>query len=132
MVNIKKIELNLPKGGPYSHCLKVGEFIYISGQVGNVNSETGEMESKDIESQTKETLEKIKNLLIAANSSVSKIIKLTVFMKDIKGFQKMNKVYQEFFNENGVTNTYPTRSTVEVSDLVKKDMLIEIDCIAIA
>ncbi|MFX1567659.1 MAG: RidA family protein [Promethearchaeota archaeon] len=125
MVDIEKV---FPEGatvaGPYSPGVKVGNFIFVSGQ----GPAGGAM---DIEDQTETALEKIKEIIEAAGSSILNIVKITVFMKNINDFTKMNKTYKDFFEKNGVTEIFPTRSTVEVSNFPVPGMLIEIDAIAI-
>ena len=125
MVDIDRV---FPEGatvaGPYSPGVKVGNLIFISGQV-------PALLTSDIKEQTQSTLEKIKEIIEAAGGSISNIVKTTIFMKDIKEFTKMNKTYKEFFEKNGVTETFPARSTVEVSNFPLLGMLIEIEAIAV-
>jgi len=124
MVNIKKINPGTPVAGPYSPGIKVGNTIYISGQ----GPAPG---TKDITQQTKTTLENIKKIIEAAGGTISDIVKTTVFLKNIQDFRKMNKAYESFFNENGVSETFPARTTIEISNLPLATMLIEIDAIAV-
>jgi 2-iminobutanoate/2-iminopropanoate deaminase len=62
---------------------------------------------------------------------VSNIVKITIFLKNVKDFTEMNEAYKKFFEENGVTDKFPARSTVEVSNLPLTGILLEIDAIAV-
>jgi len=109
--------------GPYSQAIDTGTFIYTSGQI-PVNPSTGEVVDGGIEQQTAQVLENLKNVLEAAGSSLSKVIKTTVFIKDMNSFSVVNEVYKEYFTE-----PYPARSCVEVARL-PKDVLVEIEAVA--
>jgi len=109
--------------GPYSQAIDTGTFIYTSGQI-PVNPSTGEVVDGGIEQQTAQVLENLKNVLEAAGSSLSKVIKTTVFIKDMNNFSTMNEVYKSYFTE-----PYPARSCVEVARL-PKDVLVEIEAVA--
>ena len=113
-----------PVAGPYSPGIKIGNNIYISGQ-------GWAEESSDISKQTYQTLNNIKKIVNSAGGKVSHIVATTVYLKSIEDFDKMNSTYKKFFEDNGVTKGFPARSTVEVSNLPKAAMLIEIDAIAI-
>ncbi|WP_072985528.1 RidA family protein [Clostridium cavendishii] len=108
--------------GPYSQGIKMGDFIFTSGQI-PLNPETGKMPD-DIKAQTEQSLKNVKAILEEAGSSLDKVIKTTVFLKDMNDFAFMNDVYATFFNENP-----PARSAVEVARL-PKDAKIEIEAIA--
>jgi 2-iminobutanoate/2-iminopropanoate deaminase len=109
--------------GPYSQGIIFDKFIFCSGQIG-INPKTGDLE-KDIQSQTKQAIMNLKAILEAGGSSLEKVIKTTVYLKNISDFQLMNEIYGKFFNKNK-----PTRATIEVSNL-PKGALIEIEAIAI-
>ncbi len=109
--------------GPYSAALKVGDFIYCSGQTG-LNSETNELVDGGLEAQTRQVLGNLKNVLEAAGTDLSHVVKTTVFLKDMADFQKMNAIYGEFFTEN-----FPARSTIQVAGLPKNG-LVEIELVA--
>ena len=109
--------------GPYSQGYEVNGFIFSSGQI-PVNPETGEI-PEGIEAQATQSLKNVKAIVEAAGSSMEKVIKTTVFMKDMNDFGKMNAIYATFFTEG----QYPSRSAVEVARL-PKDVLIEIEVIA--
>jgi 2-iminobutanoate/2-iminopropanoate deaminase len=125
MVDIEKI---YPEGatvvGPYSPALKAGNLLFVSGQ-GPAQGTT------EIKEQTKTTLESIKKIIEAAGGMVSNIVKITIFLKNVKDFTEMNEAYKKFFEENGVTDKFPARSTVEVSNLPLTGILLEIDAIAV-
>ena len=123
MANIEYFNPGTPVAGPYTPGVKVGNLIFVSGQgpaAGTTN----------IKEQTLTALENIKKILEVAGSEVSKIVKVSVFLKNIKDFGKMNREYREFFENNGVNENFPARTTVEVANLPAAGMLIEIDAIA--
>lgn len=101
--------------GPYSPAVKVGDFLFISGQLG-LNPETMELSGDEIESQTRTALENLLNIARNAGYDSTDIIQCTVYLKDINDFAKMNLIYGGFFAEG----KYPTRTTVEVSNLPRK------------
>ncbi|KAF9505902.1 hypothetical protein BS47DRAFT_1305962, partial [Hydnum rufescens UP504] len=109
--------------GPYSQAIKAGPFVYLSGVI-PVHPESGEVVEGGIEEQTKKVLSNMKNVLQAAGSSPSQVVKTSCFVKNMNDFAKFNAVYGEFFGTHK-----PARSTVEVARL-PKDVLIEIECIA--
>ncbi len=116
---------NAPKPiGPYSQAVKVGNTIYLSGQI-PIDPHTNEVVLGDIATQTKRVLDNIKAVLEAAGYSLSDVVKVTVFLKDLKLFNEFNEVYGEYFKDKP-----PARTTVEVSNL-PKGVLIEIDAIAV-
>jgi len=123
MADKEYINPGTPVAGPYSPGIKVGNLIFVSGQGPDAGTKT-------IKEQTRSELENIKKIVEAAGGKVSDIVKVTVFMTDINDFGKMNRTYQKFFEENGVSGNFPTRSTVEVSKFAATTMLVEIDAIA--
>lgn len=119
-----KVE-NGPKAiGPYSTAVKVGETIYISGQLPIDNS--GEIVSSDISSQAKQCFENLEKVLHSVNLKLDHVVKSTVYLSNFDDFQKMNQMYALYFG-----HPYPARTCIEVSRL-PKDALIEIDAIAVA
>ena len=117
---------NAPKAlGPYSQALKTGGFIFTSGQI-PINPATDSIEAVTIEDQTRQVITNLKNVLEAAGSSLSKVVKTTVFIKDMGDFAALNGVYAEMFGD-----TRPARSCVEVARL-PKDVKVEIECVALA
>ncbi|MEA4987386.1 MAG: RidA family protein [Anaerovorax sp.] len=110
--------------GPYAQGNIFGNLIFASGQI-PLNPETGAIVEGGIEEQTKQSLSNIKAILEEAGSSMDKVIKTTVFIKNMDDFAAMNAVYGTFFTEGA----YPSRSAVEVARL-PKDALVEIEVIA--
>jgi 2-iminobutanoate/2-iminopropanoate deaminase len=111
--------------GPYSQAVKVGNLLYTSGQL-PINAATGEFLNSDIKVATTQSLDNIKVVLEAAGTTLDKVVKTLVFLKDMNDFAEMNEVYSQYFKENP-----PARSCVQVAKL-PKDALIEIEVIAIA
>ena len=108
--------------GPYSQGIKIGDMVFTSGQI-PVNPATGEIVT-EIKAATKQSLENVKAILEEAGSSLDKVVKVVVFIKDMNDFAAVNEVYAEYFSDNK-----PARSCVEVARL-PKDSLIEIEAIA--
>ncbi len=113
--------------GPYSQAIKIGNFVFCSGQV-PIIPETSTLEPADIQIQTRRVLKNITAVLEAAGSSPKKIVKTTVFLTDLKNFEVFNKEYEAFFNQIG-ESVYPARSTIEISALPRGAM-VEIEAIA--
>ena len=111
--------------GPYSQGVEGSGIIITSGQL-PIEPETGEIVQGDMAAQTRQSLENVKAVLVAAGADMNDVIKTTVFLKDINNFAIMNSVYTEFFPEG----QYPARSAVEVARL-PKDVLVEIEAIAV-
>lgn len=109
--------------GPYSHCVKAGNTYYVCGQV-PFHPISGEVVGTTIEEQATQTLANLNAVLDAANLSISDIAKTTVFLTNFGDFAKFNEVYANFMGEHR-----PARVCVEVSTIVKKGCLIEIDAI---
>lgn len=109
--------------GPYSQANKFGNLVITSGQL-PIDMVTGAF-PEGIEAQTKASLENVKTILENAGSSMDKVLKTTVFLKDINDFAAMNGVYATFFSEG----SYPSRSAIEVARL-PKDALVDIEAIA--
>jgi 2-iminobutanoate/2-iminopropanoate deaminase len=116
---------NAPKAiGPYEQAIKVGEFVYASGQI-PLDPQTGNVVEGDIKTQTRRAMENLKAVLEAAGSSLDRVVKTTVFLKNIGDFAVMNEVYAEYLGA-----AKPARSTVAVADL-PRGALVEIDLIAL-
>jgi len=124
MLDIEIINPGTPVAGPYNPGIKAGNLLFISGQ-GSAQSE------ENIKEQTLDTLNKIKIIIEAGGGKISNIVNTTVFLKNINDFSEMNGVYKKFFNDNGVLESYPSRATVEVSNLPFPSMLVEISAIAV-
>jgi 2-iminobutanoate/2-iminopropanoate deaminase len=108
--------------GPYSQAVKAGGFLFASGQI-PLNPATGEVVEGGIVEQTRRALDNITALLASQGLTLEKVVKTTVFLKDLNDFQEMNAIYAEYFTAN-----YPARSTVQVAKL-PKDVKIEIEVI---
>jgi 2-iminobutanoate/2-iminopropanoate deaminase len=109
--------------GPYSSALRVGEWLFISGQT-PLDPATSQMIDGDVAAQTRRVLQSIGALLEAGGLSYAAVAKTTVFLADMNDFAAMNDVYRTFFSE-----PYPARSTVQAARL-PRDARIEIDVIA--
>lgn len=110
--------------GPYNQCVVVAPFVYTAGQIA-LDPKTGQMILGGVKEQSKQVLTNLKAIIEGAGSSLEKVIKCTVFLKDMNDFSAMNEVYAQFFS----SPTAPARSTVQVSRL-PKDALIEIEAVA--
>ena len=122
---MKTISTNLaPKAiGPYSQAIKVGNFVYTSGQL-PIDPVTGAFPEGGIKEQTRQSLSNVKAILEEAGLTMSDVVKTTVFLADMNDFADMNSVYAEFFCE-----PYPARSAVAVKTLPKNAM-VEIEVVA--
>lgn len=111
--------------GPYSQGIFAsGSFVYTAGQI-PLDPQTGQLIGNDIKTQTRQVFNNLKGILEQAGTSLSNVVKTTVFLKDMNDFAGMNEVYAEFFSNN-----YPARTTVEVARL-PKDAKVEIEAIAV-
>ena len=111
--------------GPYSQAIRAGGMLYLSGQLA-LDPSTGQFLAEDIKTQTRRVLQNLAAVLEAAGSSMDRVLKTTVFLKDMNDFGAMNEEYQSFFRE-----LPPARSTVQVARL-PRDALVEIELIALA
>jgi 2-iminobutanoate/2-iminopropanoate deaminase len=110
--------------GPYSQAILVNGMVFCAGQT-PIDPATGNLVDGGIEAQTHQALKNIGAVLRAAGSDYAKVVKTTVFLKDMNDFAVMNGIYATYFAESP-----PARSTVEVARL-PKDCLFEIECIAV-
>ena len=108
--------------GPYVQATKLGEMLFTSGVI-PVNPATGEIPST-VEEQARQAFSSLKALIEASGSSIEKVVKTTLFIKNMDDFAKINAIYAEVFAE-----PYPCRSCVEVARL-PKDVLLEIEAVA--
>jgi 2-iminobutanoate/2-iminopropanoate deaminase len=113
--------------GPYSQAVESGEMIYTSGQI-PLDPATGQLVEGGIREQTARVLENLKAVLAAVRSDLSRVVKATVYLKNMSDFAGMNEVYATYLAPEG--SVAPARSTVEVARL-PKDALVEIDVIAL-
>jgi len=109
--------------GPYSQAVVANGWVFLSGQI-PLDPATNQIITGDIAAQTERVLENLKSVLAAAGSSLERVVKTTVYLKDMGEFAKMNEVYGRYFASNA-----PARATVEAARL-PRDVSVEIDCIA--
>ena len=109
--------------GPYSQAIRVGDFVYTSGQL-PIDPSTGAFPDGGIKEQTRQALQNVKAILEEVGLSMANVVKTTVFLADMNDFAEMNSVYAEFFKE-----PYPARSAVAVKTL-PKNALVEIEVVA--
>jgi len=115
---------NAPQAiGPYSQAIKTDTFVFCSGCI-PMDPTTMTVHATGIEEQTSQVLRNMTAILEAAGTNLKKVVKTTVFLKDMADFQQMNTVYARFFDTHK-----PARSTIQVARL-PLDVLVEIECIA--
>ena len=110
--------------GTYNQAILTGNLLFTSGQIA-INPLTGKLVDGDAKPQTEMIFKNIMAILNKANLDKKHIVKLNVFLINLKDFEKVNQAFKSFFNDN----SYPARTTVEVSRL-PMDALVEIDCVA--
>ncbi len=110
--------------GPYSQAVVVNGLVYTSGQIGLLPN--GELVADDVESQAHQVMKNLFYVLEAANAHFNDVVKTTIFLEDMRDFDKVNAIYAHYFGSHK-----PVRSTVAVRSL-PKNVKIEIDCIALA
>lgn len=110
--------------GPYAQAIKANGFVFLSGQIA-LDPRTGQMVGQDIKTQTRRVMDNVKAVLEEAGSSLAKVVKCTVFLKDMNDFGPMNEEYGSYFKE-----LPPARSTLQAAKL-PRDALVEIDAIAV-
>ncbi|CAO3632335.1 unnamed protein product [Mucor fragilis] len=110
--------------GPYAQAIKANGFVYTSGQVA-LNPATGKVVEGEVKEQTKQVFLNLTEVLKAAGSSLEKVVKTTVFLRDMNDFATMNEVYASFFPTH-----QPARSAVQVARL-PLDVAVEIECVAL-
>ena len=111
--------------GPYSQAIRSSGFVFVSGQVA-IDPTTQQVISGDVAAQTERVLRNLAAILKGAGTGLEKVVRSTVFLKNMGDFAAMNEVYGRYF-----PSAPPARSTVEVARL-PKDVLVEIDVIALA
>ena len=109
--------------GPYSQAVKVGGFVFCSGQI-PIDPKTGNFVSEEVSEQTEQVLKNLNAVLEAAETNLNNVVKTTVFLADMNDFTAMNEVYARYFSENK-----PARATVQAARL-PRDARVEIECIA--
>ena len=111
--------------GPYSQAIKANGFVFISGQIA-IDPASGQIIAGDVAAQTERVLKNLEAILKAAGTGLEKVVRTTVFLKNMGDFAAMNEVYGRFWK-----SAPPARSTVEVARL-PRDVAVEIDIIALA
>ena len=109
--------------GPYSQAIRIGDLLFVSGQV-PIDPSTGAIVEGDISVQARQSLNNLKAILNAAGTNMGAVVKTTVFLADMNDFAAMNEVYAQFFQE-----PFPARSAVQVGRL-PKDAKVEIAAVA--
>jgi len=112
--------------GPYTQAIRSGDFLFMSGQIA-LDPATGQIVSGGITEQTERAVANIRAVLEKAGLSFANVVKVTVFLTDLRDFAGMNEVYARAFAADGMTA--PARTTVQVAALPKNG-LVEIECIA--
>ena len=113
--------------GPYSQAIKAAGLVFASGQI-PIDPASGEVIAGDAAAQTERVMQNVVALLEAAGTNLSKVVKSTVFLKNMSDFAAMNQVYGKYITAAGAVP--PARSTVEVARL-PKDVLVEVEVVAI-
>ena len=116
---------NAPKAiGPYSQAVLAGNTLYCSGQIA-INPKSGALNTANITTETNQVMQNLEAVLSEAEMNFDNVVKCSIFLKDMKQYTDVNKVYAEYFNENP-----PAREAVEVS-VLPRNVNIEISLIAI-
>jgi 2-iminobutanoate/2-iminopropanoate deaminase len=123
-----------PAIGPYAQGVKVGDTIYVSGQL-PIEPKTGRLVTGSIGAQTERVLLNLRAIIEEGGATMEDIVKITIYLKDLSNFEEVNRVYQLFFPYSDDPTSLsqslpPARATVEVSRL-PKDAEIEMDAIAV-
>jgi 2-iminobutanoate/2-iminopropanoate deaminase len=128
-MQVTKIQTNEAPAaiGPYSQAIRVGQFLYASGQI-PLDPKTGEIVGTTIQEQTERVLQNIQAVLASAGASLANIVKTTVFLTSMSNFAAMNAVYARYFAETD--GQLPARSTVAVAEL-PRNALVEIEYVAV-
>ena len=122
----QKIHTNLAPAaiGPYSQAIRVGDTVYLSGQI-PLDPQSMMLVANDIKRQATQAFMNLQAVAIAAKGDLSKVVKLTIYLIDLKHFAVVNEVITQFFQE-----PYPARATIQVSAL-PKEALIEVDAVMV-
>lgn len=113
-----------PAIGPYSPAVRVGNFLFLSGQI-PLDPASGQLVEGDIRAQTTRVMQNMGELLNAGGADFSHVVRTTIFLADMNDFAAVNEIYASYFSE-----PYPARATVQVARL-PKDVRVEIDAIAV-
>lgn len=110
--------------GPYSPAVRIGNFLFVSGQIG-LDQETGQLRNESIEIETRQALDNINHILLSEGYDSSEVVSATVYLRNMEDYTKMNLIYGGYFQDGN----YPARTTVGVTTL-PKDASIEITVVA--
>jgi 2-iminobutanoate/2-iminopropanoate deaminase len=128
MLSSERVVVSSPNApaavGPYSQAIKAGNLVFCSGQI-PLDPKTGAVVGSDVAAQTEQVLRNLEAVLDVIGSGLYQVVKTTVYLKNMGDFAAMNAVYAKYFQIDP-----PARATVEVARL-PKDVLVEIDCIAL-
>lgn len=113
--------------GPYNQAIRFGQFVFTSGQIA-LDPATGELVGDDVQTQTHRVCQNLQAVLNSAGTSLTNVVKTTVFLTRMSDFQAMNAVYASYFDGSDVM--MPARTTVAVAELPRK-ALVEIECVAL-
>lgn len=117
------ISSNAPRAiGPYSQAIQIGQFIFVSGQLG-IESENGQLKI-GVEDQAIQAFKNLEFILQKAGAKLENVVKTTVFLKDMRDFAKVNEIYSYFMKE-----PYPARSAIQIAELPMQG-LVEVEAIA--
>ena len=109
--------------GPYSQAVRAGGFVFASGQIA-IDPASGETVAGDVAAETRRVLDNLRAVLQEAGTSLDRVVKTTIYLRDMKDFAKVNEVYATYFRKDP-----PARATVQAAAL-PKGLAVEIDCIA--
>lgn len=126
MAGLRTIRTDRAPGaiGPYSQAIVAGNLVFTAGQI-PLDPATGELVQGDVAAQTERVIENLRAILEAAGSSLTKVVKTTVFLADMDDFAAMNEVYARYFGDHR-----PARSTVQAARL-PRDVRVEIEAVAV-
>lgn len=126
MAGLRTIRTDRAPGaiGPYSQAIVAGNLVFTAGQI-PLDPATGELVQGDVAAQTERVIENLRAILEAAGSSLTKVVKTTVFLADMNDFAAMNEVYARYFGDHR-----PARSTVQAARL-PRDVRVEIEAVAV-
>ena len=110
--------------GPYSQAIRIGQFVYTSGQIA-LEPTSGELVGSDVQAQTHQVMNNLQAVLTTAGTSLANVVKTTVFLTRMSDFSAMNAIYAAYFSDPA-----PARSTVAVAELPRQ-ALVEIECVAL-
>ncbi len=113
--------------GPYNQAIRFGQFIFTSGQIA-LDPATGELVGDDVQTQTHRVFQNLQAVLNSAGTSLTNVVKTSVFLTSMSDFQAMNAIYASYFDGSDVI--MPARTTVAVAELPRK-ALVEIECVAL-